>query len=82
MKMEQTLLDNILKWLACFATLTGALATTLGVDPLNVFLLTVGGGVYLIWSIRIREWSLIVVNLALLIIYGYGTVLRVLKYFA
>ena len=63
-------------------TMFGALATTLAIDPLNVFLLTVGGTLYLIWSIRIREWNLIVVNIALLVIYGYGTVLRLVEYFA
>jgi hypothetical protein len=76
--MEPTLFDNTVKWLACFTTMAGALATTLAVDPLNVFLLTSGGILYLIWSISIREWNLIVVNIALLLIYGYGTVLRIL----
>jgi len=70
------MLNDLLKWTACFTTMAGALATTLAVDPLNVFLLTLGGTLYLIWSIRIREWNLIVVNIALLLIYGYGTVLR------
>jgi hypothetical protein len=74
-------IDNIIKWAACIATMAGALATTLGADPLNVFLLTLGGTLYLIWSIRIREWNLIVVNIALLVIYGYGTVLRLIAYF-
>jgi hypothetical protein len=62
--------------------MAGALSTTLGVDPLNVFLLTFGGTLYWIWSIRIREWNLIVVNTVVLIIYGYGTVLRILDYWS
>ena len=70
------MLNDLLKWTACLATMAGALATTLSIDPLNVFLLTLGGTLYLIWSIRIREWNLIIVNIALLAIYGYGTVLR------
>ena len=77
----QTLFNSIIKWTACFTTMAGALATTLAIDPLNVFLLTLGGILYLIWSIRIREWNLIVVNIALLAIYGYGTVLRLIAYF-
>lgn len=76
MKMEPTLLDNVLKWLACVLTMAGAVLTTLAIDPANVFLLTTGGTVYLVWSLRIREWSLVVVNVALLAIYGYGTVTR------
>ena len=71
------MINSIIKWTACFTTMAGALATTLALDPLNVFLLTLGGVLYLIWSIRIREWNLIVVNIALLVIYGYGTVLRI-----
>jgi hypothetical protein len=74
--MVQTLFNSIVKWAACVATMSGALATTLSIDPLNVFLLTLGGVLYLTWSICIREWNLIVVNVALLAIYGYGTVLR------
>ena len=77
----QTLFNSIIKWTACVTTMSGALATTLAIDPLNVFLLTLGGILYLIWSIRIREWNLIVVNIALLAIYGYGTVLRLIAYF-
>jgi uncharacterized membrane protein len=80
--MVQTLFDNIIKWSACVLTMCGAVATTQGIDPANVFLLTIGGTLYLIWSIRIREWNLIVVNIAMLMIYGYGTVLRLVAYFA
>lgn len=75
----QTLFNNILKWTACATVLGGAMATSLGIDPLNVFLLTAGGILYLIWSIRIREWNLIVVNGAVLVIYGYGTAMRVVS---
>ena len=74
-------MDTILKWTACLITMCGGLATVWAIDPLNVFLLTTGGIVYLIWSIRIREWSLVVVNTAMLAIYGVGTVMRVIAYF-
>lgn len=77
----QNMFNDIVKWTACVTTMAGALATTLSIDPVNVFLLTLGGTLYLIWSIRIREWNLIVVNVALLTIYGYGTVLRLIAYF-
>ena len=76
------MLDSILKWTACVLTMAGAVLTTLAIDPFNVFLLTIGGTIYLIWSIRIREWSLVVVNVALLAIYGWGTVTRLVAYFA
>jgi hypothetical protein len=77
---KSNLVDDILKWSACFTVMGGALTTTLGIDPLNVFLLTIGGTLYWIWSIRIREWNLIVVNTVVLIIYAYGTMLRLVDY--
>ncbi len=64
--------DFILKWTACAVTLVGALCTALRIDPMNIYLLNAGAFLYLIWSIRIREWNLIVINAALLTIYCVG----------
>jgi len=61
-----------LKWTACFITLAGALCTALRIDPTNIYLLNAGAAIYLVWSIRIKEWNLIVINAALLIIYIVG----------
>jgi hypothetical protein len=61
-----------LKWVACAVTLSGALCTALRIDPMNIYLLNAGAVLYLMWSIRIREWNLIVVNVALLLIYITG----------
>jgi hypothetical protein len=61
-----------LKWVACAVTLSGALCTALRIDPTNIYLLNLGAVLYLVWSIRIREWNLIVVNVALLLIYITG----------
>jgi hypothetical protein len=61
-----------LKWVACAVTLSGALCTALRIDPTNIYLLNLGAVLYLMWSIRIREWNLIVVNVALLLIYITG----------
>jgi hypothetical protein len=70
------MLNNILKWTACFLTLGGALTTSLQIDPLNIYLLNVGSTLYLIWAIRIRELSLIVINAGLLLIYVVGLLHR------
>lgn len=67
-----------LKWTACWITLAGALCTSAGIDPVNVYLLNVGAALYLWWSLRINELSLIVINAALLMIYVGGTVYRLL----
>ncbi len=65
-------LDFVLKWVACVVTLAGALCTALRIDPMNIYLLNAGAFLYLIWSVRIREWNLIVINAALLTIYCVG----------
>ena len=64
--------DTILKWVACAVTLSGALCTSLRIDPLNIYLLNAGALLYLFWSIRIREWNLSAVNAGLLTIYAVG----------
>ena len=64
--------DNILKWTACFVTLAVALCTALRIDPTNIYLLNAGAALYLIWSLRIKEWNLIVINASLLLIYIVG----------
>jgi hypothetical protein len=64
--------DFVLKWVACVVTLAGALCTALRIDPMNIYLLNAGAFLYLIWSVRIREWNLIVINAALLTIYCVG----------
>jgi hypothetical protein len=61
-----------LKWIACAITLAGALCTSLRIDPLNIYLLNSGALLYLIWSLRIREWNLVAINGGLLVIYVVG----------
>jgi 4-hydroxybenzoate polyprenyltransferase len=70
------MLNSILKWTACAVTLAGALATSLQIDPLNIYLLNVGSILYLIWSVRIKEPSLVVINAGLLLIYLVGVLHR------
>jgi hypothetical protein len=65
-------LDFALKWVACIVTLVGALCTALRIDPMNIYLLNAGAFLYLIWSVRIRELNLIVINASLLLIYIVG----------
>ena len=76
MLVTQSTIDSLLKWTGCAATLTGALLTSLGWDPENIILLNLGALLYLWWSIRIREWSLTLVNGGLLTIYLFGAILR------
>jgi hypothetical protein len=61
-----------LRWVACAIVIAGAVCTSLRLDPYNIWLLNLGAVVYLIWSIRIKESSLITINIALLLIYFIG----------
>ncbi len=65
-------MNTFLKWAGCVAVLLGAAFTSLRIDPLNIYFLNLGAALYLIWSIRIREWNLVIVNGVLLAIYIFG----------
>jgi hypothetical protein len=68
----------IIEWSATAVTILGALATALGYDPLNIYLLNLGSVLWLIWAVSVRKLSLIIVNAGLLTVYVYGFVLRMI----
>jgi len=76
MKTETT--KTILEWSATAFTVAGAVAIALALDPLNIYLLNVGAVLWLIWAVMVKRTSLIVVNAALLTVYVYGFVLRII----
>jgi hypothetical protein len=65
-------INAILKWTALVFTIGGALLTSFKVTPWNVSSFSAGAFLYLIWSYRIREWNLVIVNGVLLVIYAIG----------
>ena len=65
-----------LKWLATFVTIIGAVATSVNMYPFGPALLNLGALIWLIVSIIWREWSLIVINATLLIIYTIGLIIK------
>ena len=67
---------NIAKHLALILTLSGAIATALQWDPLNIWLLNAGAVLYLYWSMTVRDWNLVAVNAGLLTIYVVGAIIR------
>ena len=67
-----------LKWLATFVTIIGAVATSVNMYPLGPALLNVGAFIWLIVSILWKEWSLIVINATLLLIYTVGLLIKFL----
>lgn len=68
------MLNSILKWAGCATVCAGALCTSLRIDPLNIYFLNAGALLYLIWSVRIKERNLIVVNAVLLALYVVGLI--------
>lgn len=77
--MKDEKLTITLKWSATVLTLIGALLTSLSIDPLNIYLLNLGSILFIWWAIRIKDLAMITVNLGLFLIYGAGTVLRILN---
>ncbi len=73
-KITDQTLNNILKWVATTITLVGAVLTSLNIYPLNVIAFNLGSVLWLIFAIRIKEPSLIVVNTGLLLVYVAGLV--------
>lgn len=70
--------EIISKHLGLVSTLAGAMATALAWDPLNIVLLNLGSLFYLYWSLRVRDWNLVMVNAGLLTIYVIGAIIRLL----
>lgn len=71
-------LTDVLKWSGTIATVGGALTTSLMIDPLNVILFNTGAVLWLWAAIRMRDRALITVNAALLTIYVFGAIIRLL----
>ena len=72
-------LTSSIKWIATVLTLIGAVLTSLSIDPLNIYFLNAGSILFIWWAIRISDLAMITVNLGLFLIYGYGTILRILN---
>ena len=72
-------LNTWLKWTATVLTVVGAVAVTLDVAWWDVTVLTVASIVWIVWSFRIQEWSLVTVNVFMITIYGYGIIDRLIS---
>jgi hypothetical protein len=70
-------LNSTIKWTATVITVLGALAVANSWDPLNIYLFNAGSILWVWWAIRVREPSIIVVNVAMLLVYLYGFVIRI-----
>lgn len=71
------MVNSILKWTATAFTVAGAMAVSLGIDPLNIWLLNIGSLLWMAWGYRIKESSILAVNGAMLAIYAGGLINRI-----
>jgi hypothetical protein len=65
-------MNDFLKWSATTVTILGAVLTSLNIYPLNVIAFNLGSILWLIFAVRIKENSLVVVNSGLLLVYLFG----------
>ena len=70
--MKNISATETMKWISTAIMLLAALAIVEGVHPMSIYLLNLGSLAWLITSVMWREWSLIVVNSSLLLVYVYG----------
>jgi hypothetical protein len=75
--MKNEKVNAILEWSATIVTIGAAIATALSIDPLNIYLFNIGSVLWLVWAVRIKRASLMVVNVSLLAVYVYGLIVRI-----
>jgi hypothetical protein len=75
--MKNEKVNAILEWSATIVTVGAAIATALSIDPLNIYLFNIGSVLWLVWAVRIKRASLVVVNVGLLAVYVYGLIVRI-----
>ena len=63
---------RVLVWTATAFSITGALCTSLRIDPANIWLLNIGAALFLWWGVRIQDRAMIAVNSGFLLIYAMG----------
>lgn len=69
-------LDIYLKWLATVVTIIGAVLVSIDYYPIGPVMLNLGAAIWLIVAFMWREWSLIIINASLLLIYSVGLIVK------
>ena len=65
-------ITNVTKWLATAIMLIAAMCVSFDLRPYHIWFLNIGSAAWLITALLWREWSLIIVNSALLLVYFIG----------
>jgi hypothetical protein len=69
-------MKKIIEWIAVIITLSGAVMTSMGIDPINIYLLNIGAFLWSVWGIIDGRPSIAIVNLGMLLIYLSGLLHR------
>jgi len=69
-------MKKLIEWIAVIVTLSGAITTSIGIDPINIYLLNIGSFLWFIWGIMEGRPSIAIVNLGMLLIYLSGLLHR------
>jgi hypothetical protein len=64
-------MNNALKWSGCAFVVAGAILTAMKNGD-SVYFFNLGAFLYAVWGWRIKEMSIVVVNVILLVIYTIG----------
>lgn len=66
--------NRIIKTVALWVTICGALLTAFQVVPYNIYFGNLGSLLYATWAYKARDFNIAAVNLAMLVIYATGLV--------
>jgi apolipoprotein N-acyltransferase len=74
--MKSEKVNTVLEWSATTVIVAAAIATALAFDPINIFLFNLGSVMWLIWAVRVKRTSMIVLNIIMILVYVYGSIIR------
>jgi len=72
MKVLLMKLVTWLKWISTTAIIIGAILTSLDIRPMNIIIFNFGNISWVIVGCIWREWSIVVLNVAVILIYMFG----------
>lgn len=76
--MKSEKVNTVLEWSATAVIVAAAIATALAYDPLNIFLFNLGSMLWLVWAVRVKRTSMIVLNIVMILVYVYGSIIRMI----
>lgn len=76
--MKSEKVNKVLEWSATSVIVAAAITTVLAFDPINIFLFNLGSMLWLVWAVRVKRTSMIVLNIVMILVYVYGSIIRII----